>query len=91
MRKLISFSLLVLSGCVGAPSYRTPTVRIAPEYVATATTPTPVRRMTADSCPPESSLAAPARSVHYTAAMPVARELLPTAEIRAAVGWSNQG
>jgi len=70
MRKVISLSLIVLTACVGTPSYQAPTVRVAPEYTTSVTASAAPAK--SDSCPPESSLAAPARSVHYTAAMPVA-------------------
>lgn len=70
MRKILLLTMVVITACVGSPRYQAPDVRVAPEYATTRRNAVaPVR---SDSCPPESSAVAPAPSVHYTAAMPVA-------------------
>jgi len=70
MRKILLVSTTVLTGCLGSPGYQAPTMRVGPEY-ATATT-VAAASPTADSCSTESTAIAAPRSVHYTAAMPVA-------------------
>lgn len=70
MRKTLLLSVALAAGCAGSPGYQTPDVRIAPSYAPSTTG--AIAEAKADSCPPESSIVAPARSVHYTAAMPVA-------------------
>lgn len=70
MHKFLLLSTITLAACVGAPNYHAPTVRVAPEYATSATAVVVPTRP--DSCPAESSAAAPTRSVHYTDAMPVA-------------------
>lgn len=70
MRKLPLMFLGLVAACVNAPAYQPPAVRVAPEYATRA--PAPSTAIGIDTCPPDSVTAAPAQSVHYGAALPVA-------------------
>jgi NodT family efflux transporter outer membrane factor (OMF) lipoprotein len=70
MRKLSLIVLVFLAACIGAPAYQPPAVRVAPDYAVRAQG-LGVAKAT-DSCPPDSVTTAPARSVHYSPALPVA-------------------
>jgi NodT family efflux transporter outer membrane factor (OMF) lipoprotein len=71
MRKMTILLAGLVAACVGSPVYQPPTVHVAPSYSTRAAAVAAVAA-TADSCPPDSSAITGTRSVHYTAALPVA-------------------
>lgn len=72
MHKHSILLVALVSACVGSPVYQAPDVRIGPSYaIGTGRGTSDPGRGTVDSCAAESSVAIPARSVHFSAAMPV--------------------
>jgi NodT family efflux transporter outer membrane factor (OMF) lipoprotein len=67
MRKTILIMTILSAGCVSTPAYKEPNVHIAPAYGVAADA--KAVQAQADSCTPDSSAAAPAASVHYSAAL----------------------
>jgi NodT family efflux transporter outer membrane factor (OMF) lipoprotein len=73
MHKHSLLFVALVSACVASPAYQAPDVRIGPSYAIGAGRATrDAGRGPVDSCAAETTAAIPARSVHFSAAMPVA-------------------